>query len=135
MRTARRSAIREIVPPDTSGEADFLTCWQKFAPEGMPGPEREVMYAREIGRKFRADFGWPEARVLVEYEGGVTTGGAHGSVSGILRDIDRANAAAACGWLRFRVWRGMLDDWSQAMGFVQTVARVIANRLDHNDGL
>lgn len=73
------------------------------------------------GRRFKADFAFPELRVLIEVQGGVTAGrrwrtdpatgrryevqarGAHGSVEGVLADNERLNLATLHGWsvLRF----------------------------------
>lgn len=55
------------------------------------------------GRNFRFDFAWPQAKVALEVEGGIFTRGAHGSVSGILRDIEKYNLAACWGWRILRV--------------------------------
>ena len=63
--------------------------------------EREYFYARP--RKFRADFSFPEARLLAEIQGGVHSRRAHGSITGVLADIERLNIATLAGWrlLRF----------------------------------
>ncbi len=55
------------------------------------------------GRKLRADFGWPEWFLAVEIQGGIYNGKAHGSVSGIEKDMDRTNAYTLAGvsMLRF----------------------------------
>ena len=82
---------------------------------GIPKPVSEMEFAIERGRKFRFDFAWPGAMVAVEIEGGIfgvgkkcekcgrRKGGAHGSVKGIRRDIEKYNMAALLGWrvLRF----------------------------------
>jgi len=62
---------------------------------------REYVYSPP--RKFRADFAFPAARLLAEIQGGIFTGQAHGSVKGVLADIERLNAATLAGWrlLRF----------------------------------
>ena len=54
-------------------------------------------------RKFKFDFAYPELKIAIEIEGGVFTKGAHGSISGILRDIEKYNLAVLNGWsvLRF----------------------------------
>ena len=67
----------------------------------MPKPERQYRYAPP--RKFAADFAWPAQRLLVEVQGGIWTRQAHGSIKGVLADIDRLNAATLAGWrlLRF----------------------------------
>lgn len=67
----------------------------------LPAPVEQFRYV--VGRKFTADFAWPNARLLVFCEGGVFTGKAHGSVSGILKDVERSQFAAAGGWRVFRV--------------------------------
>ena len=67
---------------------------------GLPAPETQYSYVP--GRKFAADFAWPEARLLVEVQGGVYTRGAHGSVGGVLRDIERLNLATLAGWRMLR---------------------------------
>lgn len=68
---------------------------------GLPDPVRQHFYAPP--RKLRADFAWPERRLLVEVQGGVFNRKAHGSITGVLADIDRLNAATIAGWhmLRF----------------------------------
>jgi hypothetical protein len=58
----------------------------------------ERQYEYVAGRRFRADFAvWAGAvcarPLLVEVVGGVYQRRAHGSVTGVLRDIDRLNAA------------------------------------------
>ena len=76
--------------------------------QGLPAPEREYVYAPP--RKYRADFAWPSRRLLLEVEGGIYTGEAHGSVAGLLHDLARANAAACHGWRVLRVTPAQLDD-------------------------
>ncbi|HIP96546.1 MAG TPA: DUF559 domain-containing protein [Anaerolineae bacterium] len=106
-------------------EAAFLFWWRALTP-GAPEPLREYRFAAEaVGgpgrglrkrladaglRDWRFDFAWPEARVAVECEGGIYTRQAHGSVSGILRDVEKYNAATSLGWRVFRVTRKMLDE-------------------------
>lgn len=58
-------------------------------------------------RKLAADFAWPEHMLIVEVQGGVFTGQAHGSVGGILADNARLNTATLHGW---RVLRFIPDD-------------------------
>ena len=54
-------------------------------------------------RKWKADYYIPELNLLIEQEGGVYTRQAHGSISGILRDIEKYNSATQLGYkiLRF----------------------------------
>jgi len=67
----------------------------------IPTPERQFQYAK--GRKLRADFAWPDHRLLLEVQGGIYSKQAHGSITGILADIDRSNAAVLNGWRMLRV--------------------------------
>jgi len=59
-------------------------------------------YVREIraipGRKFCFDFCFREARLLIEIQGGVWNGGAHGRPTGITRDMNKLNQAQIHGW-------------------------------------
>lgn len=66
-------------------------------------PPAQVEYNFCVGRKWRFDFAWPRWLVALEVEGGIFTRGAHSSVQGILRDIEKYNAAAAYGWRVLRV--------------------------------
>lgn len=63
---------------------------------------RQFYYARP--RKLRADFAFPDARLLAEVNGGIftKTKNAHGSITGILADIDRLNMATLAGWRMLR---------------------------------
>lgn len=65
--------------------------------------EEEHPFAQEVGRRFRADFAFPDHKLLVEIEGGVWSKGSHGRGSGIVRDMEKANLAVQLGWrlLRF----------------------------------
>jgi hypothetical protein len=64
---------------------------------GLPAPETEVVFAPP--RKYRADYLWRAARVIVEQNGGVWTIGGHSSGRGILRDYAKSNLAQLEGWM------------------------------------
>ena len=53
-------------------------------------------------RKFEADFAIIPARLLIEVQGGVYSRAAHGSVTGVLADIERLNLATLHGWWMLR---------------------------------
>ena len=67
----------------------------------LTGYQRE--YRFDKSRKWRADFAFPQARLLVEVEGGIHSGGRHVRGKGYEADLDKYNAAVAQGWavLRF----------------------------------
>lgn len=77
----------------------------------MPAPVREHRFHKT--RQWRFDYAWPDELLALEVEGGIyghkkkdgsrSRVGAHSSVTGILRDIEKYNAAAADGWRILRV--------------------------------
>ena len=73
-----------------------------FRKERVKGWKRQHRYVP--GRMFRADFAFPEQKLIVEVDGGVFNRRAHGSVAGIIADMQRTNLAAINGWrvMRFR---------------------------------
>jgi hypothetical protein len=83
----------------------------------LPPPEAEYRFFPE--RKWRFDFAWPWAKVALEVEGGVWTGGRHTRGSGFVRDIEKYNRAAVLGW---RVVRCVPTDVNSA----ETVAMLRA---------
>ena len=77
--------------------------------------ERQYFYARP--RRLRADFAlWRPGRpprfrlCLVECTGGIFSRQAHGSITGILADIGRLNAATLASWLMLRFTPDMISD-------------------------
>lgn len=76
--------------------------------EKVPPPCEEWIFASP--RKFRFDYAWPEARLALEVEGGIFTKQAHGSITGILRDMEKYNLAAIHGWRVLRVVPNKLCD-------------------------
>lgn len=90
---------------------------------GLPAPE--VEYRFHETKAWRFDFAWPAERVALEVEGGIYSGGAHGSISGILRDIEKYNAAAARGW---RVIRA-LPAWMPGTSLDARIAKNLESLL------
>ena len=63
---------------------------------GLGGYVRE--YQAIPGRKFRFDFCFREARLLIEINGGTYNGGSHGRGVGINRDYEKHNLAVINNW-------------------------------------
>lgn len=63
----------------------------------LPAPQTEFRFLPD--RKFRADYCWPEAMVIVEQHGGIWKKGAHSSGLGLLRDFEKSNLAQMAGYL------------------------------------
>lgn len=68
---------------------------------GLRAPVTEFRFHPD--RRWRADFAWPDAMLLVEYEGGVYANGRHTRGRGFEDDCDKYNTATCQGWrvLRF----------------------------------
>lgn len=68
---------------------------------GCPEGLTQFQFAKHMGRKFAADRAWPVYQVLLEVQGGVWRkgGGAHSHPLNILRDIEKQQYAALCGYL------------------------------------
>lgn len=64
----------------------------------LPVYHRQFRFAREIGREWRADFAFLEAKLLVEIDGGIWTRGAHGHPLDITRNMEKRNDATLLGW-------------------------------------
>jgi very-short-patch-repair endonuclease len=71
------------------------------------GIKFEQNYRFSPARKFELDVAIPEHRIGVEIDGGVYTRQAHGSVSGIKRDMEKHNLLTLQGW---RVLRFLPDE-------------------------
>lgn len=69
---------------------------------GWPMPEREYMFAQDIGRRWRMDWAWPDQMIALEQEGGIWVGGRHTSGAGFAKDMEKYNTAASRGWWVFR---------------------------------
>ena len=79
----------------TQSELEELFAFQVKA-AGLPEPEREA--AVIPGRKFRFDFCFREARLLIEINGGTFTKGGHSSGLGLRRDYEKLRLAQDHGW-------------------------------------
>jgi very-short-patch-repair endonuclease len=76
---------------------------------GFPEPVREFPFARPIGRNWRADFGWPFIRLIVECEGGIWSAGAHVRGTGYSEDLEKYNTAEIMGYMVLRFTKEMVE--------------------------
>lgn len=68
---------------------------------GIPEPASEVRFANP--RRWRLDFGWTKLgkhghKIALEVQGGIWVAGRHSRGSGLLKEYEKMNAAAARGW-------------------------------------
>jgi hypothetical protein len=95
---------------------------------GLPAPQTEYPFLP--GRKFRADYCWPEAMLIVEKHGGIFRGGkgggsnkgGHSSAVGILRDLEKCNLAQLAGWTYLQFEKRQLER-GDAMDAIKQVLR------------
>jgi hypothetical protein len=111
---------------------------------GLAKPERE--YRFWPGRRFRFDLAWPDLMLAFEIEGGVfghsraptcpncgqKPRGAHSSVTGILRDIEKYNEAMLRGWM---VQRVLPQDVHTGVALNKVERAIITIQLRSNDAL
>jgi len=86
--------------------------------EGLPIPEREVAFARSIGRRWRFDFAYSNLKIGIECEGGTWVKSRHTSGEGYRKDCEKYNHAAILGWTVLRFTRGMIEN-GQAIEFIK----------------
>src|SRR5262245_12547573 len=79
--------------------ADELAAQIKLA--GLREPIRE--YRFNPSRRWRADFAWPDRRLLLEVEGAVFVNGRHTRGKGFTADIEKYNQAVLDGYKVLRV--------------------------------
>lgn len=84
----------------TDLEDKFSELW---AAAGGPEPVREYRFCPT--RRWKADFAFPDAKVLVEIEGGVWLGrkGRHTNPRGFISDCDKYNTATLMGYAVIRL--------------------------------
>jgi very-short-patch-repair endonuclease len=88
--------------------------------EGLPEPEREFMFAKSIGRRWRLDFAYPEKRIGIEVQGGIYVRGAHSRGTGLERDYEKLNAAQMLGWDVYQFSRKMIES-GEAIDIIKRV--------------
>ncbi len=88
---------------------------------GLPEPTEEILFAASLGRRYRADLVYQDKKIIIEIEGGVYTKQAHGSITGILRDIEKYNIAAVLGYRVIRI----LPGWIQTGEAVEWIRRAL----------
>jgi hypothetical protein len=64
---------------------------------GLPPPQTEYCFSPP--RKFRADYCWPDAKIIVEKNGGIWKKGGHSSGTGLIRDYEKGNLAQLSGFI------------------------------------
>ena len=93
----------------------------------LPEPSREYMFAHdELGRKWRADFAWPDLMLLVEVEGGISirAKSSHTGREGYTKDCRKYNDAAFLGYAVLRFTAEMINSFES----VNTIQEFIQDK-------
>lgn len=133
MRTKpRHSTVRESAAKAPTQKAESRVDYkaellQQFALVGIK-VEPEFKFCK--GRKWSADWRVIGTNILVEFEGGLfqKSKGGHSSVSGILRDIEKYNAAALEGYTVIRVAPNHVRS-GEAVKWVDAAIKLMLSRL------
>lgn len=107
-------------------EAQFLRLWQIYAPNGLVAPTAQHRFHSK--RRWRFDFAWPSQLLAVEIDGGIFQAKAtgHRSITGVMRDGEKSNAAQAAGWCVLRFHSRDLDERPAEM--IEQVVSALATR-------
>lgn len=84
-------------------------------------PVKEYQFCES--RKWRFDYAFVEAKVALEVEGGVHTGGRHIRPKGFMGDMEKYNTAATLGWRLLRCTPATLLSRSTLEMIKKTVER------------
>jgi very-short-patch-repair endonuclease len=93
--SARARAVLPVADRRAESPMESVLRWLMHA-AGVPRPELQYLIRTPSG-DFRADFAWPELKVLVEFDGAI-----HRDGGVFVRDLRRQNALVAAGWTVFR---------------------------------
>lgn len=105
-----KAAVRDnaafVTPKKRSAGEEALE--QALRAENIAGWVPEYRFDPE--RRWRADFAFLDARLLVEVEGGQWTNGRHSRGAGFENDCEKYNAMTLQGWRLLRFTTGMVED-------------------------
>ena len=84
---------------------------------GLGGYVREYRFHPK--RRWRFDFAWVEAKVALEFNGGVFKYGRHNRALGYLGDLEKLNTAQSLGWRVFQYAPTM--DLAPIVSYIQSL--------------
>ena len=93
----------------------------------LPVPEKEIMFAKSIKRRWRFDRAWVNLKIAVELEGGIWSGGRHTRGKGYESDCEKYNTAASMGWIVIRLTSNMLKNSTNLEPLIKCIERRNAN--------
>ena len=108
---------------------DLLAQHMQYA--GLPTPEREYRFAPP--RRYRADFAYPEQKILIEVEGGTWTNGAHVRGGHYQSDCEKYNLATLKGYRVLRFTSNMIKDGTALQTIEQVYKGVNDGKIYHKN--
>jgi len=97
--------------------------------EGLQIPIPEYQFAKNIGRKWRFDFAYPNIKLGIECEGAIFAYGRHNRPTGFQGDLHKYNCAALLGWIVLRYSSEDIKNY-HAINEIKNVFIEIKNRID-----
>ncbi len=123
----RKAPARSLCVVAPRGSRLELALLLQCKAAGLPDPAREVALLE--GRRFRADFVWREARLVVEVQGGTYVRGRHSRPRGQRADCEKLNLLQLDGWRVLQVTRDQIAN-GQALGWIcAALGRVASPRI------
>lgn len=122
---AKKRAKPKKAHPDR--ENQFWLLWKACAPASYAEPQTQYVF--HATRKWRFDFAWPDQKVAVEIHGGIFQNQAtgHRSKSGVVRDMEKSNAAQKDGWTVLAYQSNDLDKRPKQV--IEEIALTIRSRM------
>jgi hypothetical protein len=115
---ARARAVLPLADARAESPMESVVRWL-FHAAGLPSPELQYIVRDSAGRFLaRADFAWPDRRVLVEFDGDV-----HRERDVFVRDTRRQNLVVAAGWTVLRYTSA--DALGRADDMVEEIRRAL----------
>jgi hypothetical protein len=111
--SARSRALPKAKTPRTPSPLE-LRLLVLIRASGFDEPMTEYPFAKDLGRRWRFDFAWPDRMLAVEVDGGawIPGGGRHTRGAGFAADHDKFNRATLLGWRVLRFTARHVDDGS-----------------------
>jgi very-short-patch-repair endonuclease len=101
--------------------ADELIFFASLKIYNIDIPIKEYLFAKELKRKFRFDYCYPDVMLAIEIEGGIWINGRHNRASGFIKDIEKYNTACMLG---YRVLRFTIQDLKKIATYETIVATI-----------
>ncbi len=110
----------------SSGERTFLFYWRVFGMSRASIEQPVTEYRGISGRRFRFDFAWLLAKVVVEIDGGTFSGGRHTRGKGFANDCEKQNLAVSQGWAYLRLTPQMMKQDPER--WIKLIAKLVESR-------